>query len=142
MNRSPANPATGELTFRAVNGWPMLIVNLTLLVGAMVSVVSILVSAARTADPQNLWWPIVAIPLVPLAIVMLFGHFTLQPNEARVLILFGAYRGTVRTSGFWWANPFYSRIRSRIAVHPTAANAQKTTHGNSVTGIGYIVRST
>jgi regulator of protease activity HflC (stomatin/prohibitin superfamily) len=36
----------------------------------------------------------------------------LQPNEARVLILFGAYRGTVRDSGFWWANPFYSRSRT------------------------------
>ena len=41
--------------------------------------------------------------------VFLYGHFTLQPNEARVLILFGAYKGTVRTSGFWWANPFYAR---------------------------------
>ena len=37
------------------------------------------------------------------------GFFTLQPNEARVLVLFGAYRGTVRTSGFHWGNPFYSR---------------------------------
>ncbi|MBE7499181.1 MAG: SPFH domain-containing protein [Verrucomicrobiales bacterium] len=39
---------------------------------------------------------------------MLFGFFTLQPNEARVLVLFGEYRGTVRRSGFHWGNPFYS----------------------------------
>jgi regulator of protease activity HflC (stomatin/prohibitin superfamily) len=39
---------------------------------------------------------------------MIRGFFTLQPNEARVLILFGGYKGTVRTSGFHWANPFYS----------------------------------
>jgi regulator of protease activity HflC (stomatin/prohibitin superfamily) len=38
------------------------------------------------------------------------GFFALQPNEARVMILFGAYRGTVRQSGFHWANPFMSRI--------------------------------
>ena len=37
------------------------------------------------------------------------GFFTLQPNEARVLVLFGDYRGTVRLSGFHWANPFYAR---------------------------------
>ncbi|MGO9934350.1 MAG: SPFH domain-containing protein [Steroidobacteraceae bacterium] len=40
---------------------------------------------------------------------MLGGYFTLQPNQARVLILFGAYKGTVRESGFHWANPFFSR---------------------------------
>jgi regulator of protease activity HflC (stomatin/prohibitin superfamily) len=37
--------------------------------------------------------------------------FSLQPNEARVLVLFGSYKGTVRKSGFHWANPFYSGDR-------------------------------
>lgn len=41
--------------------------------------------------------------------IMLMGFFTIQPNQARVLILFGDYRGTVRDEGFHWANPFYSR---------------------------------
>jgi hypothetical protein len=36
------------------------------------------------------------------------GFFSLQPNEARVLLLFGGYRGAVRHSGFHWGNPFYS----------------------------------
>ena len=36
------------------------------------------------------------------------GFFTLQPNEARVLVLFGSYKGTVRASGFHWGNPFYT----------------------------------
>src|SRR5437588_194513 len=43
-----------------------------------------------------------------LAAVLVAGFFTLQPNEARVLVLFGRYKGTVRTSGFHWGNPFYS----------------------------------
>ena len=46
-----------------------------------------------------------------LGVLMVGGYFTLQPNQARVLILFGAYKGTVRRSGFHWANPFYSRSR-------------------------------
>ena len=46
-----------------------------------------------------------------LALLGAFGYFTLQPNEARVQILFGTYKGTVRKSGFHWANPFYSRSR-------------------------------
>jgi regulator of protease activity HflC (stomatin/prohibitin superfamily) len=53
------------------------------------------------------------------------GFFTLQPNEARVLILFGAYRGTVRTSGFHWANPFYARAASRTTPGEVAARTQK-----------------
>jgi regulator of protease activity HflC (stomatin/prohibitin superfamily) len=43
-----------------------------------------------------------------LAVVLMTGFFTLQPNEARVLVLFGRYKGTVRESGFHWGNPFYS----------------------------------
>lgn len=42
------------------------------------------------------------------AVVMMPGFFTLQPNEARVLVLFGRYKGTVRASGFHWGNPFYT----------------------------------
>jgi len=44
--------------------------------------------------------------LIPLAILLSWGFFTLQPNEARVLVLFGKYKGTVRKDGFHWANPF------------------------------------
>lgn len=40
---------------------------------------------------------------------LMMGFFTIQPNQARVLVLFGEYKGTVRAEGFHWANPFYSR---------------------------------
>ena len=40
------------------------------------------------------------------ALFLSMGFFTLQPNEARVLILFGKYVGTVKKDGFHWANPF------------------------------------
>ncbi len=39
------------------------------------------------------------------------GFFTLQPNEACLLLLFGSYVGTVRDSGFWWTNPFNSKVK-------------------------------
>ncbi len=42
-------------------------------------------------------------------LVCLGGFFVVNPNEARVLQLFGAYRGTVRTPGLRWASPFYSK---------------------------------
>jgi regulator of protease activity HflC (stomatin/prohibitin superfamily) len=52
--------------------------------------------------------------MVGLGFFLCFGFFTLEPNEARVLILFGAYKGTVRSSGFHWANPLYARNRGSV----------------------------
>jgi regulator of protease activity HflC (stomatin/prohibitin superfamily) len=59
-----------------------------------------------------------------------FGFFTLEPNEARVLILFGAYKGTVRNSGFHWANPLYARSRG------TVPGAAPVTLGKKLIGEG------
>lgn len=44
------------------------------------------------------------------------------------MILFGAYKGTIRTSGFWWANPFYSRSRAQIPLSGMEA-AEKSASG-------------
>ena len=46
--------------------------------------------------------------LLIVAIIVTCGFFSLQPGQARVLVLFGNYVGTVRESGFYWVNPFYS----------------------------------
>lgn len=48
---------------------------------------------------------------VAIAVFLLTGVFVVNPNEAKVLVLFGDYVGTVRESGFYWANPFYSKTR-------------------------------
>ena len=42
-------------------------------------------------------------------ILMLPGFFIVNPNSSKVLVLFGAYKGTVKANGFFWANPFYSK---------------------------------
>jgi regulator of protease activity HflC (stomatin/prohibitin superfamily) len=63
--------------------------------------------------------------------IMFKGFFTLQPNEARVLVLFGAYKGTVREPGFHWANPFYSTegskalLRFRLSLRTRNFNSDK-----------------
>ena len=58
-----------------------------------------------------------------LGVIMLCGHFTLQPNEARVLILFGDYRGTARKSGFFWTNPFLTK--HKVTLRARNLNGQK-----------------
>ncbi len=94
----------------AFNGWFMLFLNLVFFFGGPALIVREL---QRSGGELGFNWLILlgfALPI--LAVILLGGLFTLQPNEARVLILFGAYHGTVRRSGFLWANPFYSRSRA------------------------------
>ncbi len=99
-----------EREVRVANGWPML----ALLIVMYLASVALFITAGVLGDAGRLTnasgWGLVA-PAVVLLIAAIFtspGFFTLEPNETRVLVLFGAYRGTVRRGGFRWANPFYS----------------------------------
>ena len=58
----------------------------------------------------------VVLPLLILTALSAAGLFTVQPNQAVVLILFGSYVGTVRDSGWWWTNPFNTRRRLSLRV--------------------------
>ena len=69
-----------------------------------------------TSDAPVWWMLITAALLLALAILTAPGFFTLQPNEARALVLFGSYRGTVREGGFWWAMPFLSNAHNRFKI--------------------------
>ena len=94
---------------------------LALLLAVVALCVALIVTGATMAPPDDapittatqtlgialLVAGIVAVCVAP--VLLLMGFFTIQPNQARVLILFGDYKGTVRDEGFHWANPFYSR---------------------------------
>jgi regulator of protease activity HflC (stomatin/prohibitin superfamily) len=54
--------------------------------------------------------------LVVVECLLLAGLFVVNPNEGRVLQLFGAYVGTVKTAGLRWANPFYTKRRISLRV--------------------------
>ncbi len=66
----------------------------------------------RGVVPVAQIWGFVGCGLGFLVVMILMGgFFTLQPNEAAVLLLFGAYKGSVRQSGFHWANPFFQKMK-------------------------------
>lgn len=93
-----------ELMIHGTNGWSRLPLHVGLLVGgAVVALIGMMVM------PVGL---ILFIPGVIAAVagfILLLGYFTLQPNEACVLSFFGPYVGTVKTAGFYWTNPFYTK---------------------------------
>jgi regulator of protease activity HflC (stomatin/prohibitin superfamily) len=72
--------------------------------------------------------------LFALSALGLAGLFTVAPNEARVLQLFGAYRGSVRDEGLRWANPFYTkkRISLRVRNFESAKLKVNDTDGNPI----------
>ena len=51
---------------------------------------------------------ILGIVAILFALVMLIGLMVIEPNQARVLVFFGKYRGNFMKEGFWWVNPFMS----------------------------------
>lgn len=63
------------------------------------------------------FWPVpLGICLMLLAFIMLFGFQAVAPNDARALLLFGEYKGSITTSGFYWVNPFYSKRHISLRV--------------------------
>lgn len=84
-----------EKTVRPISGYIALLVWLVIVVGANYCGFS----------GQTLWTVLLAI----LAIFMLAGFFYINPNGSRVMTLFGDYKGSVKTNGLFWVNPFYGR---------------------------------
>lgn len=124
MTNSNPVVANTEVHAGALNGWWMLLVNLVLLFLGGWLVYDTVHTAATGQGPFVVWRFLSGLGLKGLAVLLMTGHFTLQPNQARVLILFGAYRGTVRRTGFHWANPFYSR-RCKISLRAHNFNSDK-----------------
>ena len=65
--------------------------------------------------------------LVLLFVLMLPGYFSQEPNEARVMVFFGEYKGTFKNTGFFWVNPFMNKkklsLRARnLDVEPIKVN--------------------
>lgn len=108
-----------ERTVRAASGWVMLPLGiLTVLGGSALFVLSIV---NGTEDSPVAWMMVAGLLVVAAGVILLVGLYALQPNEARVLVLFGAYKGTVRDPGYHWGNPFYSN--GTIQGHETPAPA-------------------
>jgi regulator of protease activity HflC (stomatin/prohibitin superfamily) len=131
---------TKEENFEGVklSGVPMLILNILLFfatIGFCIWVVPVAI-------------PVWLLTLLIIADVLLFsincilwiGFVTIEPNEARVMIFFGKYEGTIKSNGFFWVNPFYIKkkltLRARnMDAEPIKVNDKK---GNPIM-IGQVV---
>ena len=97
---------------RDVQGFPGLPV-LLLLVAGIAACIYGLVEGARTESVLQVMLFALAILL---GVFLMAGLFVVNPNEGRVLQLFGDYVGTVKVPGLRWANPFYTKKRISLRV--------------------------
>ncbi|BBQ10902.1 MULTISPECIES: SPFH domain-containing protein [Stenotrophomonas] len=69
------------------------------------------VAAKASVGSPNLLLMLLGALLVVLGVFILAGLYTIQPNQAAVLSLFGKYVGTVKDNGLRWNNPFFAKRR-------------------------------
>lgn len=116
-----------EKTAAKMNGFLILFVLLILIVLD----IYLLAYGIQTDNIDIFWF---FIPLVLITFIAFGGFMIVQPNESRVLILFGKYTGTVRQSGFWWVNPF--TVKKHVSLRIRNFNSEKLKvndlHGNPI----------
>jgi regulator of protease activity HflC (stomatin/prohibitin superfamily) len=95
-----------------LSGWLVV----PLLLAAVAGLIYGFVTETTTMVSPRGWAITGYMVLLPLSAFMFFGCFTVNPNEARVLQLFGKYAGTVKQDGFHWANPLLRRRRMSLRV--------------------------
>ena len=111
-----------EIDFKgfSLNGFLMLFISIVVFAGSVT-----LLSYAVSIDNDLL----IALGLIGivLSLITIPGYFSLEPNEALIMIFFGKYSGTFKNTGFYWVNPFYAKkkvsLRARnLDVEPIKVN--------------------
>ncbi len=109
---SPQSKASSEQSIGTISGW----IVLPILILGVIGTIVIFILEVRDRPPHP--FPVLADLLVFVALIVCTkGFFTLQPNQSSVLTLLGAYKGSVRESGFHWTNPFYSKKKVSLRSH-------------------------
>jgi regulator of protease activity HflC (stomatin/prohibitin superfamily) len=100
---------TQEYTVKPTSGYPMTFFILALIIGGVFLTIM-----------QD--HPIYLIG-IPLGLILAPGLFFITPNNSRVLILFGNYKGTVKEHGFYWVNPFF--IKKPISLRANNFDSER-----------------
>jgi regulator of protease activity HflC (stomatin/prohibitin superfamily) len=105
-----------ERTVKPGNGYLMLAIGIVL---ALLSAWMLYLGAST----DNLWYLVPFVILLVAGSLVLMGLFIVNPNDAKVLVLFGSYVGTVKQNGFCWANPFY--VKRKLTLRARNFNGEK-----------------
>lgn len=85
-----------ERNYRPISGYFMVLLLVVILAGSAMAA-------------KALGTPILFVVGGAFAVLLFPGFFVVNPNDSKVLVLFGAYQGTVKKNGFFWVNPLLSK---------------------------------
>jgi regulator of protease activity HflC (stomatin/prohibitin superfamily) len=124
-------PRVREFAAHSIGGGLALVLGLT---GLLVSAGLLVTAGAVDAGGAKAALIIGGILVLLSAFIAMRGLNTVAPGEARVVQLFGRYRGTIRQDGLRWVNPFTSRtkISTRVRNHETPTLKVNDAYGNPI----------
>lgn len=124
-------PRVREFPARSIGGGLALLLGL---LGLLIAAALIASAAAVTATGAKAALIVVGILTGIAALLAMCGLNMVAPGEARVVQLFGRYRGTIREDGLRWVNPLTSRqkISTRVRNHETAVLKVNDAYGNPI----------
>lgn len=105
---------TQEKPFQPMPGWFPLLIAVALPPSAIATFVWFCIASDRSGFDPTLFFSTIGLFLASM--ITPFGFMAVAPNDSRVLLLFGAYHGSVTQSGFFWVNPFYSKKKLSLRV--------------------------
>ena len=98
-----------EHEIRGIAGWPMVF----LLAAVVLAASAGLVLAAREAMVEGI---LLSSLVITIACACFAGLTVVNPNQAKVVTLFGVYKGSLKAPGLWWVNPLTTRRRLSLRV--------------------------
>jgi regulator of protease activity HflC (stomatin/prohibitin superfamily) len=98
-----------EYEIRGIAGWPMVFLLVAVVLAASVG----LVLAAREAMVEGI---LLSSLVIAIACACFAGLTVVNPNQAKVVTLFGVYKGSIKVPGLWWVNPLTTRRRLSLRV--------------------------
>jgi regulator of protease activity HflC (stomatin/prohibitin superfamily) len=106
-----------ERKVMTLSGYLMLLVGLLLTGGE--------IALALSTNMESMAGVVLFLVLMLLAIFVFAGLFTVNPNDAKVTVLFGKYAGTARENGFYWANPFLTKRKISLRARNLSGDKLK-----------------
>ncbi|MCA0390056.1 MAG: SPFH domain-containing protein [Bacteroidetes bacterium] len=110
-----------EKEIRTSNGFIYLFTYISLIL--LAALVLIYRGNNASNDYRDVFYIVPSILVIIFSLIMMGGLYTIEPNSAVVLLLFGEYKGTDRTEGFHWANPFYTK--KKLSLRTNNFDSQK-----------------
>ena len=89
-----------EKVYSSFSGYLALLIVILLIVPSVLGIIMV----------KMIW----LIAFIVIGVFMIPGFVIVNPNESSILVLFGAYKGTIRKNGFWWVNPFF--VKKKISL--------------------------